>query len=53
MKQSNELVSIIIPHHNNKKILHNCITSIHKSTYKNYEIIIVDNASTDSSIKKN
>ena len=52
MKQSNELVSIIIPHHNNKKILHDCITSIHKSTYKNYEIIIVDNASTDSSIKE-
>ena len=51
MKQSNELVSIIIPHHNNKKILCDCITSIYHSTYKNIEIIIVDNASTDSSIQ--
>ena len=51
MKQSNELVSIIIPHHNNFKILHNCVTSLYQSTYENIEIIIVDNASTDSSIQ--
>jgi len=37
------LVSIIIPTKNNKKILRNCLKSIQKSTYKNYEIIIVNN----------
>ena len=52
MKQSNELVSIIIPHHNNVKILHNCITSLYQSTYQDFEIIVVDNASSDASISK-
>ena len=42
-------VSIIIPHYNNKKILENCIKSILEISYSNYEIIIVDNNSTDHS----
>ena len=48
----NKLVSIIIPHFNNETILLNCIQSIYNSSYKNFEILIVDNASTDDSIKK-
>ena len=53
MKESmHQLVSVIIPHHNNFKILESCIDSLKKSTYKNYEIIIVDNNSTDGSIEK-
>ena len=44
------LVSIIIPHYNNETILLNCLNSIYESTYKNFEIIVVDNASTDNSI---
>ena len=46
------IVSIIIPHHNNYNILLDCINSIYHSTYKKFEIIIVDNASIDSSIPK-
>ena len=46
----NNLVSIIIPHYNNETILLNCLKSIYESTYKNFEIIVVDNASTDNSI---
>ena len=42
-------ISIIIPHYNNKEILYNCIDSLKKITYKNYEIIVVDNNSTDNS----
>ena len=42
-------ISIIIPHYNNSKILVECINSIYKSTFKNLEIIVVDNGSTDSS----
>ena len=42
-------VSIIIPHYNNKEILENCVKSILKNSYSNYEIIIVDNNSTDNS----
>jgi GT2 family glycosyltransferase len=44
-----ELVSIIIPNYNEKYTLFNCINSINKQNYKNIEIIVVDNASTDGS----
>lgn len=40
---SGPLISIIIPTKNNKNLLLKCIKSIQKSTYKNYEIIIINN----------
>jgi len=43
------IVSVIIPHYNNSKILIECISSLYKSTFKKIEIIVIDNASTDSS----
>jgi len=43
--------SIIIPHHNNYEILNNCLESLYKSDLHNSEIVIVDNNSTDDSIK--
>lgn len=43
-------VSIIILNKDHKKDLKRCITSILKSTYENYEIIIVENNSTTKSI---
>ena len=45
----NIIVSVIIPHHNNSKILIECINSLTRSTFKKIEIIVVDNASIDSS----
>lgn len=45
-------ISIIIVNRNNLKELKRCIGSIMKSTYKNYEIIIVDNNSNENSLKK-
>ena len=43
-------VSIIIPHHNGKKLLFDCIDSIHKNIInQNYELIVVDNMSSDNS----
>jgi glycosyltransferase involved in cell wall biosynthesis len=41
-------VSIIMPTHNRCDLLKNAIDSILNQTYKNYEIIIVDDASTDN-----
>jgi len=43
------LVSIIILNYNAGKLLEECIDSIYKSNYKNFEIIVVDNNSKDNS----
>ena len=56
MDKSHPLLSIVIPHYNNFNILKECIESLLLITYKNYEIIIVDNCSEDNSyslIKEN
>lgn len=42
-----EKVSIIIVNYKVKKFLFNCIESINKSTYKNIEVIVVDNDKTN------
>ena len=49
---NNPLVSIIIVNFNGYHLLKNCLISILKNSYSNYEIIIADNGSTDDSIFK-
>jgi glycosyltransferase involved in cell wall biosynthesis len=49
--RQNNLVSIIINCHNGEEYLDQCIKSIIKQTYKNWEIIFYDNKSVDNSIK--
>ena len=49
---SNPLVSIIILNYNTGNLLLDCIKSIFRTKYKNFEIILVDNASKDDSHKK-
>lgn len=43
--------SIIIPVYNVEKYIHKCITSILEQNYQNYEIIVVNDGSTDNSDK--
>ena len=43
------LVSIIIPHYNGIEILSECLDSLKASTFEHKEVILVDNASQDSS----
>jgi len=51
MTSSNPLVSIIIVNYDGKNHLEKCLKSIIKINYPNYEIIVVDNNSTDDSIE--
>ena len=46
----NEKVSIIIPVYNANKLIERCINSIINQTYKNIEIICVNDGSTDNSL---
>lgn len=45
------LISIIIPIYNAEKYLHRTIESILKQTYSNYELILINDGSTDDSEK--
>ena len=46
---SSPLVSIIILNYNAGNLLLNCVDSVFKSTYPNFEVLVVDNISTDNS----
>ncbi|TNF50550.1 MAG: glycosyltransferase [Bacteroidetes bacterium] len=43
------LFSILVANYNNGQYLEDCLKSIFAQTYKNWEIVIVDDASTDNS----
>lgn len=51
MSMSSAKISYIIPTYNRKNDLIEHIRSVKKSTYKNMEIIVVDNASTDGTVQ--
>lgn len=46
--QDQPLISIIIPNKDEQDSLKKCLASVAQSTYQNYEVVIVENNSTDS-----
>ena len=58
IERKNYKYAIIVPNYNNdrgdyggKTYLRNCIESVLSQTYENYELIIIDDMSTDTSVK--
>lgn len=48
----NELISVIINVYNGEKYIKKCIDSIINQTYKNIDILIINDGSTDNTLKK-
>jgi len=44
------VISVIIPNWNGVRFLRGCLDSLRAQTYRDFEIIVVDNASTDESV---
>lgn len=44
------MISIIIPVYNSEAYIHQCLESIINQTFKNFEVILVDDGSTDGSL---
>ena len=48
--KDNVRFSIIIPNFNEGKYIRECLESVFNQTYKNYEVIVIDDGSTDNSL---
>jgi len=46
----NPLVSVVVPGYNESKVVGNCVKSILASEYPNFELILVDDGSTDDTL---
>ena len=44
-------VNILVLNWNGQKVLHDCVESILETDYYNYNLTIIDNGSTDSSLE--
>lgn len=51
MEQISPLCSIVVLNFNGKDFLDDCFTSLSRQCYRNYEVFLVDNASSDGSVE--
>ena len=52
MSNKEPLVSIIVRTKNEERWISSCLRSIYQQSYKNVEVVLVDNESTDMTVKK-
>ncbi|WP_339754373.1 glycosyltransferase [uncultured Marinobacter sp.] len=52
MESNNRLVSVVIPCYNHEKFVQECIESIIDQSFKDIELIIIDDGSKDNSVQK-
>ena len=50
VEMNNEMVSIVVVNYNGKELLKRVLDSVYNLSYRNYKIILVDNASSDGSV---
>ena len=50
-KKDNELATVLIANYNNSKYLKKCLLSVINQSYKNIQIILIDDNSKDKSLK--
>ena len=43
-------VTIVIPNYNGKRFLDDCLSSLERQTSKDFETLVIDNASQDDTI---
>jgi glycosyltransferase involved in cell wall biosynthesis len=48
---TNPLVSVVIPVYNGEKYITECLESVYQQTYPSFEVIIIDDGSTDQSLE--
>lgn len=51
MEKNNDLISIIVPIYNAEKFIRDTIETVLKQTYENWELLLVNDCSTDKSIE--
>ena len=45
------MISVVITNYNGRRYLPDCLSSLAAQTYRDFETILVDNASTDGSVE--
>ena len=51
MSNLNQLISVIVTIYNREDLLEECLQSLQKQTYKNFEALMIDDGSTDGSLE--